>query len=133
MGWGEDKILWLGKKKKRVISSVPLNIHACVPSSFPHLQLWWVSQQGENVFYKTFSIATPIHWFILFSAILHYNLPLWMSYLKSLQHNVALFNYLGIWESFHFPPAKFPLVPVFVWPMNEESFCCSCLILHLYL
>ena len=122
-------------KKKRVTSSVPLKIHAyvtCYPSSFPHLQLWWVSWQGDSVFSKMFSTATPIEWFILFSAILYYNLQLWMFYLKSLQHNVALFNSLGICESFHFPPAKFPLVPVFVWPMNEESFC-SCLFLHLYL
>ena len=104
-------MLWLGKK--RVISSVPLKIHAYVASSFPRLQLWWVSWQGESVFSKTFSTATPIRWFILFSAILYYNLPLWMSYLKSLQHNVALFNSLGIWESFHFPPAKFPLVPLY--------------------
>lgn len=42
----------------------------------------------------------------------------WISYLKSLQGNAALFNFLGRYESFHFPPTDFPFVPIFVWLMK---------------
>ena len=100
------------------------------PPHFP-IFIYGGSHSKERVFSpRHFHTVTPIQWFILFSDIIYYKLSLWMSYLKSLQHNVTLFNSPGMCKWFHFPPAKFPCVPLFVWPVKEESFC---LLLHLYL
>lgn len=79
---------------------------------------WWltlVDHMAEKVSSKTCPKVIPMKCSMQFPPIFYHYLPFWMSHLKSLQGNVALF------EWFHLPPTNFPFVPVFVWPMNYES------------
>lgn len=111
-------MLWL---EERDVSSIPPKDPSqsdLLPLLISPCSILVGPMEGRECFPKDIPPSHSIQGFILFSPILYHNLSSWISCLKSLQGNVALFTFLGRCELFHFPPTVFPFVPVFLWPMS---------------